>query len=135
MFLKNGDCVPFCEQADIVIKTNMICAKEDKCLVENCLQCEEDNQSVCKKCYNGFFLYNNMCNTSCPANLRADRMNWLCIEPTVFAWYWVFPSNNSCREKCGVALTQESDCSCDYDCVRNGTCCQDIEEYCFNNIN
>jgi len=128
-FLFKETCIPQC--AERAIKENMVCLSNQRCLVENCSQCEEGNQSVCAMCNNGFFLLNNQCLSSCPGTLRADRMNWTCTEPSVFAWYWIFPSKTSCRNKCDIGIINNSDCSCRRDCINFGNCCQDIEDYCF----
>jgi hypothetical protein len=130
-YLRDGKCLSACEMDDRVFKTSMICQKTNRCLVENCQECEEGNPSVCNKCMNGLFLYNNSCNDVCPADMKADRMNWMCTDPSVFAWYWVFPSRTSCMGKCDVPNGQDSDCSCTADCFRYGNCCQDIEDHCY----
>lgn len=131
LFLRNDECMQFCDASDRAMKENMLCFKSNKCLVDNCLECEDGNPSVCKQCLNGFYLYNNMCHMFCPGTLRADRMNWVCLEPSVFSWYWIFPSKSSCRNKCDITIGPERDCSCRDDCIRYGNCCQDIEEYCY----
>ena len=75
-------------------------------------------------------MYENQCLLSCPPRLRADRISWTCLEPPVFAWYWIFPSKSSCRSRCGRSIDYEMDCSCTQDCFRNGDCCQDVENSC-----
>jgi hypothetical protein len=131
LYLKNGDCTQQCELDDKVFKENMLCIKNQRCLVDNCIECESGNPSVCKQCINGFFLHNNMCHLNCPGSFRADRMNWMCMDPAVFSWYWVFPSKSTCRNRCGLTIENTTDCSCREDCIRYGNCCQDIEEYCY----
>jgi hypothetical protein len=131
LYLKSGKCVSNCEIYERPIKENMICHQNQKCLVDNCYECEGNNPSVCRRCFNGFFLNNNMCINSCPPELRADRMNWMCMEPSVFAWFWIFPSRSSCRNKCDTPMVGDQDCSCRDDCYRTGNCCQDIENYCY----
>lgn len=138
-FLRNDECVKFCDINDRVHKENMVCHKSNRCLVENCLECQDGNPSVCKQCFNGHYLHNNMCHLFCPGNLRADRMNWICTNESVFSWYWIFPSRSSCRNRCdqGVGINNNSgygDCSCREDCIRYGNCCQDVEEYCYKFI-
>lgn len=130
-YLRNEECVSICDQYDKVFTNSMTCVKGQRCLVENCNECEDNNPSVCKRCSNGFFLYNNQCMISCPMQFNADRMNWMCLEPSVFAWYWIFPSASSCRNKCDIPSGGNMDCSCRDDCFRYGNCCQDIEEYCY----
>jgi hypothetical protein len=134
-FLRDDQCVKFCDVQDKALKENMVCYKSQKCLVENCMECENGNPSVCQKCFNGFFLHNNMCHLFCPGALRADRMNWVCMEQSVFAWYWIFPSKTSCRNRCDMNVGADGmDCSCREDCIRYGNCCQDVEDYCYKFI-
>lgn len=115
---------------------NKICISTQKCLVENCAQCINNNPSVCKTCFGGMFLYNNQCLAGCPAHLRADRISMTCVEPQNYAWYWVFPSRATCLNKCGMEfnLLNGMDCSCNVNCLQKGNCCQDIDEYCSNII-
>ncbi len=43
----------------------------------------------------------------------------------------IFPSIGSCKKKCGINnLDSETDCSCDFDCLRLGNCCDDFETEC-----
>jgi len=130
-FLRSQECVESCGSSDKISKHNMICSKTNRCLVDNCLECEDNNPSVCRQCFNGHYLHNNMCHLSCPGTLRADRMNWICLESNMFSWYWVFPSKSSCRNKCDMIA---GDCSCRQDCINYGNCCQDVEDYCYKFI-
>lgn len=133
LYLKSEKCVNECGINDKIRNDNKLCLNIERCLVENCLECENDNPSVCRRCMNGLFLYNNMCNASCPGMLRADRMNWMCMEAPVFAWFWVFPSKSSCRNNCDapMGVNLNMDCSCTNDCYKFGNCCPDIEDYCY----
>lgn len=131
LFLRSGLCVDICEKEDKHLKENMICIKNQRCLVDNCYECETGNPAVCKQCINGFFLHNNICNSFCPKLFKADRMNWMCMDPAVFSWYWIFPSKFSCKNRCNLPNQNGADCSCREDCISYGNCCQDIEEYCF----
>jgi len=54
----------------------------------------------CSKCKRGLFLFNNTCIEKCPDNYRADKMTWNCMQIPIFAWYWDFPSKNSCKDYC-----------------------------------
>jgi len=129
-FLRNGQCVNSCFPSDSLMAINKICLKNQDCLVDNCSECVDGNSAVCKYCKNGFFMYNNQCLSMCPYKFRADRISWVCLEPPVFAWYWIFPSRTSCLNSCGKPMLMERDCSCHEDCFRFGNCCQDIEDYC-----
>merc|ERR1711957_929653 len=55
---------------------------------------------------------------------------WTCLEPPVFAWYWVYPSRSSCQNYCGIIVQEDWDCSCSSDCFYYGNCCQDVDYYC-----
>jgi hypothetical protein len=146
-YLRNGECVKKCFPSDSIKEENKICIKNQKqeCRIENCSECVEGNSAICNYCSNGFFMHNNKCLAICPIKFRADRISWNCIEPPVFAWYWIFPSKNSCEDNCGksfilnntnnnsiISNSNSSDfnCSCEKDCFRLGNCCQDIEEFC-----
>ena len=131
LFNRNGECLQACVADDILMSLNKVCIPNQHCLVENCAECVPGNPSVCKTCGNGFYMYNNQCLQSCPLRMRADRIAWACLEPPVFAWYWIFPSRASCRQRCGrVQDNHEMDCSCHPDCFRFANCCQDVEDYC-----
>jgi hypothetical protein len=129
-FLRQGECVESCFPSDKLQSSNKVCIKNQDCRVENCEECVDGNPSVCKRCGNGFFMYNNQCLDNCPLRFRADRINWVCLEAPVFAWYWIFPSRTSCSKRCGMVIAQDMDCSCSDNCFRYGNCCQDIEDYC-----
>jgi hypothetical protein len=127
-FLYGGKCHLACPEGTEPEATNNICKKKDNCNLENCSVCGLNNE--CKLCSRGYFLHNNQCVELCPIGYRADRITWTCLEPPVFAWYWVFPSRKSCRTHCGIVVSEDWDCSCSADCFRNGNCCQDIENHC-----
>lgn len=127
---RTGDCLQSCVSDDSVMPVNHVCIPNTNCLVENCAECVQNNRSVCRTCANGFYMYNNQCLQSCPLRLRADRIAWTCLEPPIFAWYWVFPSKSTCKNKCGRVIDIEMDCSCHADCFRFANCCQDVEDYC-----
>jgi hypothetical protein len=130
LFNREGECLQSCQPNDLVLGINRICNIKQQCLVESCSHCIEGNPSVCKTCMNGYYLYNNQCLLICPMRMRADRVSWTCLEAPVFAWYWIFPSRSSCRNRCDRLIDNEMDCSCSEDCFRYGNCCQDIEDYC-----
>ena len=131
LFNRSGECLQSCFNDDTVMPLNKICIPNQNCLVANCGECVPGNPSVCRTCSNGFYMYNNQCLQSCPFRLRADRINWVCLEPPVFAWYWIFPSKATYRQRCGRLMDNiEMDCSCHQDCFRFANCCQDIEDYC-----
>ena len=85
---------------------------------------------MCRRCKRGTFLYDNKCLDKCPAGFRGDRITWSCLEPPVFGWYWVYPTKNSCRNKC--AVKDLDTCSCSKECIQDGSCCPDFDFYCQN---
>jgi len=95
--------------------------------------CERCEKGKCLKCKNGFYLFENECLKSCPVGMRANRINFTCEVKTNFSFYWIFPSNYSCKEKCGQDRF-ESDCSCKHSCLRRGNCCDDFERHCKDEI-
>jgi hypothetical protein len=132
LYLQRGQCVDKCSDSFLTIEKNKVCYRENRCLVDNCLECEEGNPSVCKRCLNGLFLSDNQCKSLCPVGYKADRMNWLCLDNSIFGWYWVFPSQTTCKGACDVPSNNiNRDCSCTQDCFRYGNCCQDVEEFCY----
>ena len=70
---------------------------------------------------------------SCPVGLRANRINFTCVKRNNFSFYWIFPSNSSCVNKCGNNSIN-SDCSCNHTCLRRGNCCDDFEMECKDEI-
>jgi hypothetical protein len=126
-YLHEGRCYPSCPESTVPDFLNLICKKKPTCDAENCETCNLDGK--CNSCKRGYFLYNGECFQKCPSGYRADRITWTCLEPPVFAWYWVYPSRSSCKNYCGV-IVQEFDCSCSADCFLYGNCCQDIEYTC-----
>jgi hypothetical protein len=130
-FNKEGECVSMCASSDILHQNNKICsAPTQVCLIHDCAECDNNNPNICNKCTKGYFMYNNQCLLTCPLRMRADRVSWTCLEPPVFAWYWVFPSKKSCRNNCGKSFVSTYGCSCSEDCFRHGNCCEDIEDFC-----
>ena len=65
---------------------------------------------------------------SCPLGFRANRIDFTCKNEKEFAFYWVFPSRESCLNKCGD--NTKSDCSCKFSCLRRGNCCDNFEKEC-----
>ena len=127
LYYFNGTCIETCPENTISINTNKICIEKLSCSIKNCDACEN---SVCKTCKRGTFMYNGQCLYECPNQFRADRITWACLEPPVFAWYWVYPSRSSCKTNCGIVVAEDADCSCNSDCFQFGNCCQDIEDFC-----
>jgi len=134
-FNRDGICVSMCDSNDITEVSNKICLPPKQvCLVRSCAECDNINPAICNRCSKGFFMYNNQCLLSCPLRLRADRISWSCLEPPVFAFYWIFPSKKSCRNNCGKSFLSIDGCSCTEECFRFGNCCEDIETFCKNYI-
>ena len=127
-FLFEGRCFETCPERTIENPTNKICERKPLCDIENCGVC--GNASTCKTCKNGYFKSGNECLKRCPEGYRADRITWTCLEPPVFAWYWVYPSRSSCQNYCGIIVQEDWDCSCSSDCFYYGNCCQDVDYYC-----
>jgi hypothetical protein len=132
LFKRYGECLPTCPIGDKIVMPNRICISKQKCIVEGCTQCLDNNPSVCKTCFGGLFLYNNKCSDSCPDNLKADRITMSCLESENFAWNMVYPSKTTCKNKCGmdVNIAGGMDCSCNEICEKKGNCCQDYDELC-----
>lgn len=124
-FRYEGKCLNSCPEGTVADNKNFVCNKIPT--IENCNTVEISGK--CKECQKGFFLFNNQCVKKCPIGYRADRITWSCLEPPVFAWYWIYPSRSSCKNYCGI-IVEEFDCSCSSDCFLWGNCCQDIEYYC-----
>jgi len=127
-YLLEGRCLENCPENTISNKRNYICENKPKCNVSNCDECADN--LLCRSCKKGFFKFGNSCIEKCPEGYRADRITWSCLEPPVFAWFWVYPSKGSCKNYCGVVIQEGWDCSCSSDCFLFGNCCQDVEYYC-----
>jgi hypothetical protein len=127
-FLNEGRCVETCPENTKANLVNRTCYPKPSCELENCDEC--GSSTTCKTCTRGFFKYGNGCLSRCPEGYRADRITWTCLEPPIFAWYWVYPSRSSCRNYCGYIVQEDWDCSCSSDCFFYGNCCQDIDYYC-----
>jgi hypothetical protein len=130
LYLREGVCLQNCQGTDKLMALNKVCIPKRDCFVDNCFQCSEGEEKICRTCENGYFMYKNQCLLECPYRTRADRISWTCLEPPVFAWYWTSPSKSSCRDRCGRKVDKYQDCSCMENCFQLGNCCQDIEDYC-----
>ena len=80
------------------------------------------------KCPQGTYSNEGKCLKSCPQGLRANRIDFTCKNEREFAFYWVFPSRETCENKCGD--NTKSDCSCKFTCLRRGNCCDNFEKEC-----
>ena len=130
-WLRNGECVKQCYQSDIEKTSNKVCTINRQCHVSNCDECEKNDGFKCLKCQNGYFYYKNQCVKQCPSRTLADRLSWSCMDPHQFAFYWIYPSHNSCRGTCGREMIRDNlDCSCNEKCFQKGNCCGDIEQFC-----
>lgn len=132
LYLRNGECVTSCEGSDRAIFSNKLCLEKINCDVDNCELCENGNNNNyrCSICQNGYFKYDNQCLKKCPVHMIADRINKVCVDNSMYAYYFIFPSQNSCLNNCGRRYFDKNDCSCDKECIRRGDCCFDIEQYC-----
>lgn len=134
LYLRNGECLNSCLDNDKVLSYNKVCLPKEQCNVENCSKCDNTDYT-CKLCESNYFLYKNQCLDICPKELVADRITRKCVEPGVESLYYNFPTKITCYGNCGKRKTQlMGECSCEKDCLRDGTCCSDIEEYCRNDL-
>ncbi len=74
-------------------------------------------------------MFENSCVSVCPKAYRADRKEFRCQKKNEYSFYWIFPSRAGCKDKCGVDHIK-ADCSCKYECLRQGNCCDDFEKEC-----
>lgn len=129
LYLRQKKCVTSCIGDDRIMEINKVCLVNPKCLVSDCHECG-DLKGICQRCHQGYFLYKNQCLLNCPRGMIADRISWTCLESPVNAWYFLYPAQGSCKDRCNYMLKYNKDCSCHEDCFRFATCCHDIEEYC-----
>lgn len=94
--------------------------------------CFEKNDSP-EKCEPGTYFHDGKCLKSCPQGLRANRIDFTCKNEKQFSFYWIFPSRESCENKCGD--NTKSDCSCKFTCLRRGNCCDNFEKECVEEMN
>ena len=126
-------CLNSCGQFFSECSCNISCLQEGNCCSDFYPFCMYNNTKYKlrnEKCGPGLYYFNNTCKESCPFGYKANKMKMICddINYLGLSFYWVFPSKQSCENKCG--LNSNGDCSCSYDCIRNGNCCDDIDEYC-----
>ncbi len=77
LFLESGRCVQTCEKASGYKKVGKKC---DKCLVENCEDCDKHN-SICKRCLKNYFLTeDNNCVSKCPEGHYVKDFNQKCFK-------------------------------------------------------
>jgi proprotein convertase subtilisin/kexin type 5 len=93
----NGNCVVDCPKHSFKSMQN-ICLNRDEECDEQCEKCESGK---CANCHVGFYLFQGKCLSSCPVGYRANRINFTCLLSKEFSFYWVYPSRQSCDQKCG----------------------------------
>ncbi len=154
---KTGECCSDYQICEIIEKSHSIDCLEPNCKLctrdrKVCLQCKDNffyynskcvlncpqktqasSQNICEsvknsKCSQGLFFHKGKCLHACPVGLRANRIDFTCKTDKEFAFYWVFPSRESCENKCGD--NTKSDCSCKFTCLRRGNCCDNFEKEC-----
>ena len=125
-----NSCVTRCPSGTKVVEQNKLCVDIPKCEVENCEEC---NNERCSKCLQGFFLHENECSEKCPLGTRANRVDFNCVNKSTFAFFMIFPSKFSCKNKCGFN-ERDGDCSCHHHCLKDGNCCDDFEKECPDEI-
>lgn len=69
------------------------------------------------------FVYEGNCLYNCPENLFADNLEMSCKEEKDNPVYIKAYTISRCVNSCGKNFF---DCSCNFSCVRNGTCCSDF---------
>lgn len=93
--------------------------------------CSQYSDSDCLECEYNYYNYKGSCYKSCINGLIADNKDYKCKEVKENPLPLVFKSKSSCNEQCGNEL---KDCSCNIDCIYNGSCCLDIH-LCLNSKN
>jgi len=86
--------------------------------------CELCNEGKCIKCPKGAFSYLEKCFNNCPGELFADNIDMSCKpekEKPVFNRAYTI---SRCVNSCGKDFF---DCSCNNNCVKNGSCCSDFK--------
>jgi hypothetical protein len=87
-------------------------------------ECELCNDGKCLKCPKSTFSYLEKCYITCPGELFADNIDKTCKnenEKPVFSKSYTI---SRCVNSCGKDFF---DCSCNINCVKNGTCCSDFK--------
>lgn len=96
--------------------------------IKNCQICLADKNSVCLKCFSGYFLNDEgLCVEMCPEGYIADILRRKCyninnnirLPDVVFTKAYSF---GSCKNNC---MKSSLDCSCSADCARKADCCTD----------
>jgi hypothetical protein len=93
------------------------------CFEYNCQYCDINDNTICNKCFTGFYLHNGKCVDRCPKQYLADTITYTCVHyKTGGVNYLMKYSIGSCLNICGYKST---DCSCSKNCKQTGTCCTD----------
>ena len=125
-------CKGVCGQSFPECSCNVECLQEGNCCTDYLAYCKYNTTSHNRKskCNEGLFYYNSTCIEKCPYKYKANKISMKCEEydKATLSFYWVFPSKNSCSNSCGIA--NRGDCSCSYECIRYGNCCDDIDKVC-----
>ena len=131
-FLEDGSCLTSCSINKS--ENNKVCEAKKEIHIENCTTLSALYSEMCEKCGRGYFLFMNQCLKKCPPAFKADLISWTCVERNVAAVYYLVSSKGSCKDFCGTRMNAERDCSCFVDCVQEGTCCRDFEDFCTNDV-
>lgn len=123
----------------IQYERNKICYDITNCQnIENCISCSNTDSNKCEKCLFGMFLLNNKCYSACPHNYHANKTNFTCEERKSISndetansnSFYIAMNSKSCKGICGEETISEKYCSCNYNCMKSGTCCPDYLTHC-----
>jgi len=78
LLIESGRCVESCDKASGYKQIGRRC---DKCLVENCENCDSKATDICKKCFESFYLTeDNKCIAKCPEGYFINSFNQKCSK-------------------------------------------------------
>ncbi|ELP92279.1 hypothetical protein EIN_119130 [Entamoeba invadens IP1] len=84
-YLNQGACVSACPEGTILNeeKTECVAIPPQTCTVENCETCAENNNEVCVKCKETYYLdLTGKCGLDCPEGSKKDETNMKCVADT-----------------------------------------------------
>ena len=133
-YFHDNKCLENCPSGYNKSKYNRICLS----CADNCEICEEKK---CLTCSAGFYELGGKCVDKCPIGFISNRVTMKCVlieseETFKNNFYWIFPSGKSCNSMCGIKyLFSKVHCSCEYDCLLLGNCCEDFYNECYQEEN
>lgn len=106
LLIESGRCVESCDKASGYKQIGRRC---EKCLTENCEDCDKKATNICKKCLESFYLTEeNQCIANCPEGFFINNFNQKCTKCP--ANCLTCDSNGNCKKCESEKIFFESRC-------------------------